>query len=138
MSTPVSKCTVFIQVWVDTHAIHPASSRGIYLVDRRRGRGRRGHLAGNMQTTVARNAHICWTVLPVDPAFTAAGGTLRMQSIGNSSAWGVAGQPQMVDAMTFTGTACTAGTASYHIGIDVQLPGKSSMTLSLNPRVTVD
>ena len=81
---------------------------------------------------VHMNANICWMVLPIDPNFTAAGGMVQMQSIGNSNAWGPSGQPQRIDNTTFTGTAQNAGNASYNTGINVQLPGQSGMTLNLN------
>lgn len=138
MTTPVSQCTVFIQVWVDTNAVQAGSAKGIYIINNRIARGRRKEGAGKLQTAVTRNANICWTVLPIDPNFTAAGGSIQMQSIGNSNAWGSSGQPQMIDATTFTGTAQNAGTASYNMGINVHLPGKSGITLSLNPSVTVN
>lgn len=138
MTTPVSQCTVFIQVWVDTKAVQAGSARGIYMVDNRLARRGKKEGSGALQTAVTRNANICWTVLPIDPNFTALGGRVQMQSIGNSSAWGSSGQPQMIDATTFTGTAQNAGTANYNMGIKVQLPGKSGITLSLNPSVTVN
>lgn len=49
---------------------------------------------GNPQTiadVVHMNANICWMVLPSDPNFTAAGGMVQMQSIGDSNAWGQSG-----------------------------------------------
>lgn len=87
---------------------------------------------------VHMDANICWMVLPIDPSFTAAGVMVQMQSIGNSNAWGPSGQPQRIDNTTFTGTAQNAGNASYNMGINVQLPGQSGMTLNLNPAVTVN
>lgn len=138
MTTPVSQCTVFIQVWIDTNAVQAGSAKGIYMVDNRISRGSQKEGSGALQTAVTRNANICWTVLPIDPNFTALGGMVQMQSIGNSNAWGSSGQPQMIDATTFTGTAQNAGTASYNMGINVQLPGKSGITLSLNPSMTVN
>lgn len=138
MTTPVSQCTVIIQVWVDTKAVQAGSAKGVYMVDSRRPRRSQKRALGALQTAVARNAVICWTLLPIDPKFTAAGGTLQMQAIGNSNAWGAGGQPRMIDATTYTGSAQNAGTANYHISIDVLAPGKSRIALSLNPSMTVN
>lgn len=137
MTTPVSQCTVFIQVWVDTNAVQAGSTNGVYMVDNRTSRGSQKEGSGTLQTSCTMNSNICWTVLPIDPNFTAAGGMIGMQSIGNSNAWGSSGQPQRIDGVTFTGTAQNPGTANYQMGINVQLPGKSGITLSLNPTVAV-
>lgn len=138
MTTPVSQCTVFIQVWIDTNAVQAGSTKGIYMVDNRNSRGSQKEGSGALQTSCTMNANICWMVLPIDPNFTAAGGMVQMQSIGNSNAWGPSGQPQRIDNTTFTGTAQNAGNASYNMGINVQLPGQSGMTLNLNPAVSVN
>lgn len=138
MTTPVSQCTVFIQIWVDTNAVQAGSTKGIYMVDNRTSRGSQKEGSGTLQTSCTMNSTICWEVLPIDPNFTAAGGMVQMQSIGNSNAWGPSGQPQRIDNTTFTGTAQNAGNASYNMGINVQLPGQSGMTLNLNPSVSVN
>lgn len=138
MTTPVSQCTVFIQVWVDTNAVQAGSSTGIYMVDNRTSEGSAKEGSGALQTEVTKNANICWTVMPIDPNFTTVGGAIELQSIGNSNAWGSSGQPQRLNATTFTGTAQNTGSANYALGLNVQSPGKSGVTLSLNPGVTVN
>lgn len=93
MTTPVSQCSVFIQVWIDTNAVQAGSTKGIYMVDNRTSAGSKNEGACTLNTAVTKNSNICWTVMPIDPNFTAAGGTLQLQSIGNSNAWGPSGQP---------------------------------------------
>lgn len=138
MTTPVSQCSVFIQVWIDTNAVQQGSTKGIYMVDNRTSAGSMSEGGCTLTTAVTKNANICWTVMPIDPNFTAAGGSLQLQSISNSNAWGPSGQPQSVGMMQFTGTAQTSGMANYTMGINVQLPGQSGMTLDVTPNIVVN
>lgn len=138
MTTPVSQCTVFIQVWIDTNAVQAGSTNGVYMVDNRTSVGSKKEGSNTLQTSVTKNANICWTVMSIDPNFATVGGDIQLQSIGNSNAWGASGQPQRLNPSTFTGTAQNAGMAGYSMGINVQLPGQSGITLTLNPGIVVN
>lgn len=135
-STTPSDCDVFIQIWVDGNATQLGQTTGIYLVDNG---GKPGTEGGTgLNTVCTTGSLICWTVMPVDPNFVAKGGSLQLQSVGNSSAWGDSGQPNEFDSLNFIGTAETVGSASYQVTINVCAPGGSGMTLFVNPAITVN
>lgn len=138
MSIPVSQCTVFIQIWVDTNAVKTGQSTGIYMVDNRTAKGSTGEGSSSLQTMCTNNSFICWTVIPIDPNFITEGGQIVFQSIGNSNAWGYSGQPQKINVNQYTGQAQNEGTASYPLGLIIQLPEQSEISALLNPGIIVN
>ncbi len=137
MAVPITQCSVFIQIWVDTNAAQAGTTKGIYLVDNRVSSGSQNEGSANLQTACTLNSYICWQVFAVDPNFTSIGGSVAIQQIGNSNAWGDSGQPQMLNATTFTGQVENAGSASYSLNLNLQSPGQSGITLAVNPGVSV-
>ncbi|MFN9623758.1 MAG: hypothetical protein ACK587_13150 [Cyanobacteriota bacterium] len=137
MSFPVSQCSVFIQIWVDTNSAKANSTEGIYIVDNRVSSGSSLEGTSSLMTTCTLNSFICWQVFSIDPNFEAMGGNLQIQQIGNSNAWGASGQPQMVNATTFTGQVQNGGEAGYQIVLNMQQPGGSGITLRVNPNINV-
>jgi hypothetical protein len=137
MPVPISQCSVFIQIWVDTNSAQAGTTKGIYLVDNRISSGSQNEGTATLQTACTNNSYICWQVFAVDPNFAAIGGNLSIQSIGNSNAWGNSGQPQSLNANTFTGQVQNGGTANYQLSLNLQSPGLSGMTLTVNPSVNV-
>lgn len=134
MATPMSQCSVFIQIWVDTNAIQAGQTKGVYLVDNcvsNNGSQREG--SASLQTKCMKGSFISWTILPIDPNF---GGSMQIQSIGNSNVWGDSGQPQRVDDHSFTGQAQNNTSSTYALGLNIQLAGGSGMSLQLNPGIT--
>jgi hypothetical protein len=138
MSIPTSSCSVFIQIWVDTNAVQADQTQGVYLVDNRVNTGSTGEGSASLQTSCTKGSNVCWTALSIDPNFAAEGGVVSLQSIGNSNAWGDSGQPESVNSTTFTGQVQNSGTAGYTLNLNVQAPGGSGMTLSVNPSVNVN
>jgi hypothetical protein len=128
---------VFIQIWVDTNSAQVGTTKGVYLVDNRVSSGSQNEGSATLQTACTLNSYVCWQVFSVDPNFASIGGDLRIQSIGNSNAWGNSGQPQSVNANTFTGQVQNGGTAGYQVTLTLQSPGQSGITLNVNPTVNV-
>lgn len=137
MAIPITQCSVFIQIWIDTNSAQVGTTKGIYLVDNRVSSGSRNEGSVNLQTACTLSSYICWQVFAIDPNFTSIGGNIGIQQIGNSNAWGNSGQPQMLNNTTFTGQVQNPGSAGYQITINVQNPGMSGMTLTVNPTVNV-
>jgi hypothetical protein len=137
MAVPISQCSVFIQIWIDTNAVQNGSTRGIYLVDNRVSSGSQNEGSASLQTACTLNSYICWQLFAIDPNYTSIGGKVEIQSIGNSNAWGSSGQPQSVNSGVFTGQAQNTGTAPYVINLTVQSPGKSGITLKVQAGVNV-
>jgi len=137
MAVSVSQCSVFIQIWVDTNAAQAGTAKGIYLVDNRISSGSQNEGTPTLQTACTLNSYVCWQVFAVDPNFASSGGSLSIQSIGNSNAWGFSGQPQAVNASTFTGQAQNGGIAPYQLSLNLQSPGLNGMTLTVNPSINV-
>jgi hypothetical protein len=137
MSYPISSCSVFIQVWVDTNAIQADQTTGVYLVDNRTSAGSQNEGSAGLQTACTSGSNLCWTVQAIDPNFVAEGGVLGLQSIGNSNAWGDSGQPESINSTTFTGQVQNDGTAGYSLNLNVQVPGGSGKTLTVSPGVIV-
>ena len=137
MAVPLTQCSVFIQIWIDTNSAQVGTTKGIYLVDNRVSSGSQNEGSAALQTACTLNSYICWQVFAVDPNFTASGGSVALQQIGNSNAWGNSGQPQMLNATTFTGQVQNGGTANYQININLQSPGMSGITLMVNPSINV-
>jgi hypothetical protein len=135
MATPISQCSVFIQIWIDTNAVQAGQTKGIYLVDNRTSGGSQNEGSVNLQTNCTRGSFICWTIIPIDPNFVASGGSVQIQSIGNSNVWGDSGQPQRVDSWNFTGQAQSGTSGNYALGLNVQAPGGSGISLSINPGI---
>lgn len=138
MAVPITNCSVFIQIWIDTNAVQAGSTRGIYLVDNRVSNGSQNEGSATLQTACTKNSFICWQVFAIDPNYTAIGGSVAIQSIGNSNAWGNSGQPQLMNSGTATGQAQNSGSASYSINLNVQSPGLSGITLTVNASVNVN
>ena len=136
MSTPITNCSVFIQIWIDTNSATNGSTKGVYLVDNRVSSGSQNEGSVNLQTACTKGSYICWQVFAIDPNFTAIGGSVAIQSIGNSNAWGNSGQPQLVGAAA-TGQVQNSGTATYQINLNVQSPGQSGITIQV-PAVSVN
>lgn len=137
MATPISNCSVFIQIWIDTNSVQNGSTTGVYLVDNRVSAGSQNEGSANLQTACTMNSYICWQIFAIDPNFVSSGGNVAIQSIGNSNAWGNSGQPQLVNSTAATGQAQNAGTANYQLNLNVQSPGQSGMTLQLTAGVNV-
>jgi hypothetical protein len=137
MGVPVSQCSVFIQIWVDTNSVQNGQTKGIYLVDNRVSSGSQNEGSANLQAACTLNSYICWQILAIDPNYTAGGGTVAIQQIGNSNAWGMSGQPEMINSTTFTGQVQNPGQAGYSININVQNPGMSGITIQISPSVLV-
>jgi hypothetical protein len=137
MSVPVSQCSVFIQIWVDTNSVQNGQTKGIYLVDNRVSSGSQNEGSASLQTACTLNSYICWQILAIDPNYTAGGGTVAIQQIGNSNAWGMSGQPEILNPTTFTGQVQNAGQAGYSININVQNPGMSGITIQIKPSMLV-
>jgi hypothetical protein len=137
MSVPISQCSVFIQIWLDTNSVQNGKTTGIYLVDNRVSSGSQSEGSPNLQTACTLNSYIAWQVFAIDPNFAAAGGDVQIQQIGNSNAWGNSGQPESLNATTFTGQVQNTGQASYQLTLNVQSPGQSGITVSVNPGVNV-
>jgi len=131
---PVSQCSIFVQIWVDTNALQNGSTKGVYLVDNRLNNGSQNEGTVGLQTAVTTNSYICWQVYNVDPNSST---TLSIASIGNSNAWGASGQPQSVSPNTFTGQAQTNGLAEYKLTINAQAGGGSGITTSVSPGINV-
>jgi hypothetical protein len=137
MAIPITQCSVFIQIWIDTNSVQAGTTKGIYLVDNRVSSGSQNEGNVGLRTACTLSSYICWQVFAIDPNFTSIGGSIGIQQIGNSNAWGNSGQPQMVNNTTFTGQVQNLGAAGYQININVQNPGMSGMTLMINPTVNV-
>jgi len=137
MAVPLTQCSVFIQIWIDTNSAQVSTTKGIYLVDNRVSSGSQNEGSATLQTACTLNSYICWQVFSVDPNFVAAGGNVSIQQIGNSNAWGNSGQPQQLNSTTFTGQVQNPGSANYQININLQSPGQSGITLMVSPSVNV-
>jgi hypothetical protein len=111
---PVSDCSVFIQIWVDTNALQSGSTAGVYLVDNMLNNGSSSEGTPNLSTNVSQNTKICWQVFNINPNSQ---DNLTIQSIGNASVWGFTGQPEQAPdvAGAWTGQAQNTGSAPYTI-----------------------
>lgn len=136
MSIPVSNCTTFIQVWVDTNALQNGSERGIYLVDNRLNNGSQNEGTTNLSTQVTQGTNVCWQVYNIDPNSTT---QLAIQSISNASVFGASGQPEKVDdgSGAFTGQVQSTGSASYTLNFTAQKPNSSGITAQVSPQLRV-
>lgn len=139
MSVPISQCTVFVQIWVDTNSAQAGKTTGIYLVDNRVSTGSANEGSASLQTSCTLNSYVCWQISAIDPNFTKAGGAISIQQIGNCNAWGASGQPQAAPGTVpaFTGQVQHPGTSGYSINLTLQSPGGSGITLTVNPSIAV-
>lgn len=128
---PVSACSIFIQIWVDTNALQNGQTRGVYLVDNNLTRGSTQEGTPNLTTSVPTGTNICWQLLNVNLYSSA---ELSIQDIGNASVWGASGQPQQINATTWTGQAQAEGSASYQLTVNAQ--SGSGITTSVYPTVS--
>ena len=134
-SIPISNCSTFIQIWVDTNKLQNGSSEGVYLVDNMLNNGSTKEGTPGLKTNVPSGTDICWQIFDVDPNSTA---ILTIASIGNASVWGKSGQPEKVPGgVAFTGQAQSAGSAPYTLNFSAQIPGGSGITASVTPTMSV-
>lgn len=135
-SVSVSKCTTFIQIWVDSNALQNGSTQGIYLVDNRIDNGSTNEGTPFLCTSVVIGTHICWRIFNIDPN---AQTQLQLQSISDASVWGASGQAQAVAGShdTFTGTAERAGNNEYRITFKADAPDGPGITTTVNARMIV-
>lgn len=136
MNIPVSSCTVFVQLWVDTNALQNGSEQGIYLVDNRLNNGSQNEGTTNLSTNATNGSNICWQVYNVDPNSTT---QLAIQSIGNASVFGASGQPERVGdgSGAFTGQVQAKQSATYTVNFTAQQPGSSGITAQVSPTLVV-
>jgi hypothetical protein len=136
MSIPVSNCTTFVQVWVDTNALQNGSEQGIYVVDNQLNNGSQNEGTPNLSTQVTNHTNICWHVYNIDPNSTT---QLAIQSIGNSAAFGASGQPESAGdgSGAFTGQVQATGSASYTLNFTAQKPNSSGITAQVSPQLNV-
>lgn len=136
MSIPVSSCTTFVQIWVDTNALQNGSTKGVYLVDNRLNNGSQNEGTTNLSTQVTNGTNICWQVFNIDPNSTT---QLAIQSISNASVFGAGGQPESVGDGTgaFTGQAQATGSASYTVNFTAQKPNSTGITTRVSPTLVV-
>jgi hypothetical protein len=120
---------------VDTNAVRDGSTRGVYLVDNRVSSGSNNEGTASLQTALTVNSYVAWQIFAIDPNYSAIGGNIEIQQIGNSNAWGNSGQPQQLNATTFTGQVQNAGNANYRLTLNVQNPGQSGITITVNPSI---
>lgn len=130
---PISLCSVFIQIWVDTNALHQGSTKGVYLVDNRTGAGIREGTP-DLTTTVSQSTYICWQIANIDPASTT---ILSIQSIGNAPVWGASGQPLFAEGESWTGQAQNAGTSQYQLIFNAEPKQGMGITTILSPTIVV-
>jgi len=130
---PISLCSVFIQIWVDTNALRSGSTNGVYLVDNRTNAGVHEGTP-NLTTTVSQSTYICWQIANIDPESPA---LLSIQEIGNAPIWGASGQPLFAAGNSWTGQAQTGGTSQYQIIFNAQQPHGMGLTIFLNPTIVV-
>lgn len=129
---PVSACSIFIQIWVDTNALQNGQTRGVYLVDNNLNHGSAQEGTPTLSTSVPTGTNICWQILNVDLNSSA---VLSIQDIGNASVWGASGQPQKFNETTWTGQAQARGNAPYQVTFNAQVSTGSGITTSVNPTV---
>jgi hypothetical protein len=131
-----TSCTTFIQIWVDTNALQNGSTQGVYLVDNRVNNGSSNEGTPSLSTGVTTGTNICWEIFNVDLNSTT---QLQIQSISNASVFGASGQPQVApnNANAFTGTAQSAGNATYQITFNAFAPGGSGITTTVSPTLVV-
>ena len=137
MPVTIAQCSVFIHIWIDTNSAQAGTTKGIYLIDNRVSSGSQNEGSPTLTTACTLNSYICWQVYAVDPNFTAIGGVVAIQQIGNSNAWGNSGQPEQATGGAFTGQVQNAGTASYQITFTVQSPGQSGITIPVTANMSV-
>ncbi|MCG7622265.1 MULTISPECIES: hypothetical protein [unclassified Epibacterium] len=129
-----SDCTIFVQIWVDTDALVNGQTTGVYLVDNNLNHGSANEGSVNLMTAVPVGTNICWSLLNVDPTSDT---ILSIQNFGNAGVFGASGTPQQVNATTWTGTVQAQGEDRYAINFSAQIPGKSGITTSVDPTLSV-
>ncbi|MBP5078096.1 AidA/PixA family protein [Pseudomonas chlororaphis] len=136
MAISTTNCPVQVQIWVDDNAVTNGSTAGIYMVDNRISAKSTHEGSANLNTAVSKGSNICWEVFLINPNSTS---QVYITAIGNSNAWGFSGQPQAASSnlRTYTGSAQTPGNASYSVSLNVQVEGRSGITVNLTPSVTV-
>jgi hypothetical protein len=135
MAVPLTQCSVFVQIWIDTNAAKAGSTAGVYIVDNRVSSGSQNEGSPTLQTACTSGSYVAWQVFAIDPNYVSIGGNVQIQQIGNSNAWGNSGQPQGLNATTFTGQVQNPGMASYQLALNVQNPGQSGITITVNPSI---
>ena len=131
--TPISQCSVFIQIWVDTNVLHEGSTVGVYLVDNRTSTGI-DEGTPMLTTTVSQSTYICWQIANVDPE-SATG--LSIQSISNSPVWGASGQPFFAGGQSWTGQAQSAGRSQYQLIFNAEYQHGMGVTTIVTPTIVV-
>jgi len=130
---PISLCSVFIQIWVDTDALHEGSTDGVYLVDSRVEVGIHEGTP-NLTTTVSQSTYICWQIANIDPGSST---TLSIQSIGNAPVWGASGQPFFAEGESWTGQAQNAGSSTYQVIFNAEPKQGMGVTTIIFPTIFV-
>lgn len=135
-NVPTTSCTTFIQIWVDTNALHNGSTAGIYLVDNRVSQGSSNEGTPSLNTAVTAGTNICWEIYNVDINSQT---QLQIAAISNASVFGASGQPQVApdNPNAFTGQVQAAGGSGYQITFNAQAPGASGITAIVSPSLTV-
>lgn len=138
MSNPnISDCTVFVNIWVDSNAVVPGSTSGVYCVDNRGYQNPASQNEGtaSLITQCTTGSKTCWQAFMMNPL---AGDTVTLTGIGNSEAWGPSGQPQPASLQSgvtsppaYTGIVQTAGANGYSVSLNVKLSGGSLVPITV-------
>jgi hypothetical protein len=128
--------SVFIQIWVDTNALQNGSTKGVYVVDNRVSNGSQNEGTASLTTNASNGSTVNWQIFNIDPTNT---GTIGIQSISNSNAWGSGGQPQADPTYGgFSGQVQNTGTAQYSVTFNAQKqPGSAAITTTINLAMSV-
>jgi hypothetical protein len=128
--------SVFIQIWVDTNALQNGSTEGVYVIDNRISNGSQNEGTASLTTSATNGSTVNWQIFNIDPTNT---GTIGIQTISNSNAWGPGGQPQADTTYGgFSGQLQNAGTAGYSVTFNAQKqPGSAAITTTVNLTMSV-
>ncbi|CAM3529941.1 hypothetical protein BOSP111201_10530 [Bordetella sputigena] len=116
---------VYIRILIDDLVVSPGQTTGVYWVD-------------SSQARVSRGSVICWKLELVNPKSP---GIATFVEIGDCSAWGATGTPQLAsdntDNTAYVGSATTAGTYTYDVSFDVIASTGNPSTIKVTPTINV-
>ena len=83
MAIAPTDCSVFVQVWVDVHAVQEGETTGCYALCNLSSYST-GEGTANLNAIVPTGSKICWTVLSIDPRYK---DKFTISTVGSKAGW---------------------------------------------------
>lgn len=125
MAFRTTDADVYIRILIDDLVVSLGQTTGVYWID-------------SSQSRVPRGSVICWRIEMLNPKSP---GMATIVEVGDCSAWGTAGTPQVssdiTDHTAYVGTAAAAGTYTYDVYFDVISRTGDANTIKVTPTIIV-